>query len=184
MSKYNQLVAADRKRVDEENRVLAYLKTEYAAVLKSYSKLKDIRTKLYNMNILYEKYYYNFPAVSSLYEYFNAGRYTTLGEAYNQLELEARLDRISLQLNVVIAKLDQIRENQYTIYSAITEANGKLNSLVSSCSRIEAGVRNLQLQGDELNARVASLQTTSDLNLYINAMNNRELAYIRRWAAN
>ena len=161
--------------------MLAYLKTEYNAVLKSYNKLKDTRTRLYNTNILFEKYYYNFPAVSSLYEYFCAGRYTTLGEAYNQLELEVRLDRISLQLNVVIAQLEQIKQNQFTIYSAITDANNRLNSLIQSSSRIESGVRNLQLQGEELNARIAGLQLSSDLNLYINAMNNIELKYLNRW---
>lgn len=183
LSNYQILVAHDKKRVEAEKRAMVYLKSESDAVLRSYNQLKQTRTRLYNANILFEKYRC-FTAVSSLYEYFSAGRFKTLEDAYNQLELELRLDRISLQLDVVISKLEEIRRTQYTIYSAITEANGKLNSLVSSCNRIEAGVRNLQLQGDELNARVASLQTTSDLNLYINAMNNRELAYIRQWAAN
>ncbi len=177
---YNQLVEADKIRTDKENKALVYLNHEYTTLQKSYNTLKDTRAKLYGMNIIFEKYRC-FTAVSSLYEYFCAGRYTTLGEAYNQLELEARLDRISLQLNVVIAKLEQIKENQYTIYSAITDANTRLNSLIQSSSRIEAGVRNLQLQGEELNARVAGLQATSDLNLYINAMNNQELSYMRRW---
>lgn len=181
MGKYRQSVAADNKRVQKENRALAYLKTEYNAALKSYDALKDTRTELYNTNVLFEKYYYNFPAVSSLYEYFSAGRFTNLGDAYNQLELEVRLDRISLQLNVVISQLEKIKETQYVIYSAITESNEKLNSIIQSCSHIESGVQNMQLEGEELNSRIASLQVTSDLNLYVNAMNNLELKNISRW---
>ena len=177
---YQQSIDADKIRVQKEKKALVYIKNEYDAVLRSDNRLKDARSKLYSLNILFEKYRC-FTAVSSLYEYFCANRYTNLGNAYNQLELEARLDRISLQLDVVISKLDQIKENQYTIYSAITDANNKLDSLIQASSRIESNLRNLQIQGEELNSRVAELQVSSDLNLYINAMNHKELEYLNRW---
>ena len=177
---YQLALANDRIRVQKEKKALAYIKNEYDAVLRSYNRLKDTRSKLYARNILFEKYRC-FTAVSTLYEYFSAGRFTNLGDAYNQLELEVRLDRISLQLNVVISQLEKIKETQYVIYSAITESNEKLNSIIQSCSRIESGVQNLQLEGEELNSRIASLQVTSDLNLYVNAMNNLELKNISRW---
>ena len=38
----------------------------------------------------------------------------------------------------------------------------------------------IQSQGAELNARIANLQTTSDINLYVNACAKRELEYMNR----
>lgn len=177
---YQQWIVNDKIRVQKEKKALVYLKYEYETVLQSYNKLKSTRSKLYARNILFEKYRC-FTAVSTLYEYFSAGRFTNLEDAYNQLELEARLDRISLQLNVVISQLEQIKETQYVIYSAITESNNRLDTLIQSSGRIESGVKNLQLEGEELNDRISRIQATSDLNLYLNGVNNMELKRLNEW---
>ncbi len=177
---YQLALANDRIRVQKEKKALVYLKYEYETVLQSYNKLKSTRSKLYARNILFEKYRC-FTAVSTLYEYFSAGRFTNLGDAYNQLELEVRLDRISLQLNVVISQLEQIKETQYVIYSAITESNNRIDTLIQSSGRIESGVKNLQSEGEELNDRISRIQATSDLNLYLNGVNNMELKRLNEW---
>ncbi len=71
-------------------------------------------------------------------EYFEAGRFKTLGEAYNQYELEIRLDRIITDMDVIIRKLDQVRRNQMLLYEVMVEVQSDLSSLnmtVSSCAR-------------------------------------------------
>ena len=64
--------------------------------------------------------------VCSLYEYIRAGRCTELEGhegAYNILETEIRLDRIILQLDKVVAQLEQIKHTQFMLYSAVQESN-------------------------------------------------------------
>lgn len=99
--------------------------------------LVRIRDCLYASGPLYRSYQ-NIAAVCQLLEYFEAGRFKTLGEAYNQYELEIRLDRIITDMDVIIRKLDQVRRNQMLLYEVMVEVQSDLSSLnmtVSSCAR-------------------------------------------------
>lgn len=178
---YQNALEEDRQRLEREKAALMCVKLEYARIDACYTQTCCNLNKLYRLNILFEKYHHNFAAVSTLYEYFCAGRFKTLEDAYNQLELEVRLDRICLKLDIIISKLDEIKDNQFMIYNAITQASSKLSSLLSSCNRLESRVEQLQAQGNELSSQIFELQTTSDLTLYVNALNNRELTLMRRW---
>lgn len=179
---YQQAIDADRLRVQEEQKIKLFLTQEYTQLDNRSKQSEAILQKLYNTNIIFGKYR-GFAKVASLYEYFCAGRCTTLEGhegAYNILEMELRLDRISVQLDTVISHLEEIKQNQYIIYSAICEANRKLGDILESNNRIETGVRGLQVQGDELNERISGLQVTSGLNLYFNELTQKELSYMNR----
>lgn len=180
---YENALMEDEKRLQRENNALIYLNQELENLMECYNHTNDVLDKMYGVNVIYKKYHHNFAAVSSFYEYFCSGMVNSLegpDGAYSRLEYEIRLDIISIKLDILIRQLDDIKQNQFMLYSAITEANAKLDSIVSSCSKIEAGVQNLQIQGNELNERIAGLQATSDLNLYINALNHEELDFMRR----
>mgnify|MGYP001864484039 FL=1 len=82
---------------------------------------------IYDKNIIFPKYR-RLPLVCSLYEYFCSGRCSTLEGhegAYNILEMEIRLDRIITQMDMVITRLESIRDGQYVLYSAIQDSNRK-----------------------------------------------------------
>ena len=52
--------------------------------------------------------------------------------------------------------------------------------IIRGCDHMSNQLNGIQMQGAELNARVAQLQTTSALNLYVNECSRRELEYINR----
>ena len=59
-------------------------------------------------------------------------------------------------------------------------ANHAGTQLIRNSERISDQLSGIQSQGAELNARIANLQTTSDINLYVNACAKRELEYMNR----
>ena len=75
----------------------------------------------YAENLIYPKYL-NLPALTSIYEYFITGRCEGLTGpygAYNLYEDEIRKDTVISQLNRVIENLEQIRQNQYMLYTQV-----------------------------------------------------------------
>lgn len=138
--------------------------------------------KMYSYNIVFPKYR-NYVMVSSIYEYFCAGRCTTLEGhegAYNILELEIRLDRIITQLDRILQNLAAIQANQYTLYSCLQESNRKIEMLLQEESRMADSLQGLGMQTETMNARLASLQRSSELTNYLTECNQRELHYMNR----
>ena len=178
---YEQAVKSDAARVQEEQKARSFLRQECKEIKSQLQKSKAALESLYANDVIFPKYR-NFVMVSSIYEYIYTGRANTLGEAYNILESEMRLDRIISQLDTIIAHLVDIKNNQYIIYSAIQEANAKLAQINDSSQRIESGIRMLHEQGEALNSRIANLQASSELSVYYNRLNYQQNAYLRRWA--
>lgn len=182
MQQFEHQLAQDKKRIQEEQKGIAYLKQELMQLDECSKRSQRVLQALYDKNVIFPKYR-SFVMVASIYEYLCAGRCSTLEGhegAYNILEMELRLNRIIGQLDQVIYLLDQIKNTQYMIYSAIQQSNQKLGELISSSQRMESNIRRIEAQGEELNSRIAGLQATSTLNLYFNELNNKELSYISR----
>ena len=83
-----------------------------------------------------KKYHKNFVAISSFYEYFASGRCSTLGEAYNKYEEELRLNLIITELDIIITKLEQIKNNQFMLYDAINKSNDTNKKILSTMKSI------------------------------------------------
>lgn len=182
VEQYKKELAEDAKRVDAERVKKTALQSSLSILKSSNKKTTNCLQQLYNKNIIYPKYR-NLACVCTLYEYFDSGRCTTLEGhegAYNLLENEMRLNRIITQNNKILENLEAIRENQELLYDSIQAANQKADQIISGCNRMSNQLNGIQAQGAELNARVAQLQTTSDLNLYVNACAKRELEYMNR----
>lgn len=91
----------------------------------------DACKQLYGCNIIFGKYR-NPVALATFYEYLMSGRCTTLAGAdgaYNLYEAEIRANLIIFQLSEVIKNLEKIRENQFTIYSQLSDMNQTLHQL-------------------------------------------------------
>lgn len=182
VEQYKKSLVEDAKRVDAERVKKTALQSSLNVLKSANKKTANCLQQLYNKNIIYPKYR-NLACVCTLYEYFDSGRCTTLEGhegAYNLLENEMRLNRIITQNNRILENLEAIRENQELLYDSIQAANQKADQIISGCNRMSNQLNGIQAQGAELNARVAQLQTTSDLNLYVNTCAKRELEYMNR----
>ena len=137
--------AANQKKIDEqlgqftspESMVQDMLDQEAQQTESLLRKAFSTRNELYAANIIFKKYR-NPVALSSFYEYLMAGRCTKLegaDGAYNLYEAEVRANRVIEQLDTVIDSLEQIKANQYMMYSAICDIReelGELNSTMGS----------------------------------------------------
>lgn len=167
------------KQLEHQKQVaeIYYQKTEKQLM----SSEQNLR-KLYDYDIIFTKYR-NYVMVSSLYEYLCAGRCTTLEGhegAYNILELEIRLDRIITQLDRILQNLAVIQANQYTLYSCLQDSNQKIDMLLQEENRMADGILHLGTQASAVNARLESLQKSSELTSYLTECNQRELHYMNR----
>lgn len=118
IDKYNQEVIA------KNNKNYEHRKTELSNMKREEWQLRNVTIRnteealnsLYCAGIIFPKYR-NLIAISSIYEYFESGRCNTLTGhegAYNIYENEIRLNRIIVQLDIVIDKLE--RNKKQPIY--------------------------------------------------------------------
>lgn len=128
-----------RIRENSQNTLSANKKNKIIAL--SVSKIKSAITNtqteldiLYASNFIYPKYR-NLIAIASMYEYLDSGRCNSLegaDGAYNIYELEVRLDRIITKLDIIISNLEQIRANQYYLYTAIKEMQPHIDRVTNT----------------------------------------------------
>lgn len=94
-------------------------------------KTLDGIKRLYDLNIIFGKYR-DVVAVTTFYEYIVSGRCSDLdgpNGAYNIYESECRANIIISKLSEVVSVLEEIKEVQYMIYSAINNINFELKTL-------------------------------------------------------
>lgn len=126
---YNQRLIQQKNMIAEVN----YLRDV------SMKKTRDTLMQLYSADIIFPKYR-NLVAISSFYEYLESGRCSTLTGhegAYNIFENEIRLNHIIQQLDIVIKKLDEIKNNQYMLYDAIKESQKQNDKIVREIKSIK-----------------------------------------------
>lgn len=182
MEQYEADIKYDMERVAREQVSKIALQEELNRLTSKCRDSKHFLSEIYSKNIIFPKYR-NLVMVCSLYEYICAGRCTMLEGhegAYNILEMEIRLDRIITQLDTVVAKLEQIKNNQYMLYSAIQESNRQAVRIVESTQRMADSLQGLSGQAEELNSRISELQKSSALTAYETERAQKELAYMNR----
>lgn len=125
-----QLVAYSKEVADYESRGKAVMHELFDAKW----NLEEALISLYEEGIIYSKYR-NLVAVSTIYEYLASGRCDQLegpNGAYNLYEMELRQNIVIGQLSTITEHLEQIKENQYTLYYEIQNANRNSESMLSS----------------------------------------------------
>lgn len=181
-TEYEKNTSADDKRVRNEKIKKTVLKSELQVLKKQNNESKKTLECIYSKNIIFPKYR-NLVMVCAIYEYFCAGRCTKLeghDGAYNILEMEIRLDRITMQLDQVIARLDSIQSNQYILYSAIKESNRKTDQIIQSTQHMARNLENYSGQVDQLLTDIAAMQKNSAMAVYQAERIQTELRYMNR----
>ena len=126
MAEYNQSMAVFTDECEKSR----------GTIIEVGNHLKNSLEHIYSANVIYPKYR-NLVAVTTIYEYLASGRCDTLegaDGAYNLYEMELRQNIIIGQLSSVLDSLEQIKNNQFTLYKEITEANQKSADLLSDIS--------------------------------------------------
>ncbi|MCI5935782.1 MAG: DUF308 domain-containing protein [Lachnospiraceae bacterium] len=180
--KYENNIQSDKKRVSQEELEKKVLSSEIASLQKQNSESKQNLNQIYSLNIIFPKYR-NLVMLCSIYEYICAGRCSTLEGhegAYNILEMEIRLDRIITQLDMIVNRLDDIRNNQYVLYSAIQETNQQIAQISKSTDYVLDSLKDFHGQATELADKISSIEKNSMLGAYQAERVQKELQYLNR----
>lgn len=113
-AKYKEFLAFEIKRI----------KAEIKQCVKA-------RSALYSVGIVYPKYQSYIP-ISTICEYFESGRCDNLegaNGAYNLFEEEVRSNEIICQLVNINNSLEQIKANQFLLYTELVQINDNLKSI-------------------------------------------------------
>lgn len=148
IDKENRQIAIENQRIVANNN-LSYNgrineKSKYEEEMRyltnvTIKETRELLNNYYSMGIIYHKYQ-NLTALASFNEYLKSGRCTTLvghEGAYNIFEEEIRLDRILIKLDVIIEKLEQIKQNQYMLYVAIKDAQDTSKNILRELKTIK-----------------------------------------------
>ena len=161
-----EVSAADRPTPQKaEHRLLIEEITTAEELLKSFYKAQN---DMYSYGVIFEKYR-NFVAISSFCEYISSGRCETLegaNGAYNLYENEIRMNMVIGQLNQVIESLEEIKQNQYMIYSAIQESNRQLNALNSSTSRMVSTLGEIKSRAVNMESYMSRIADNTEVIAY------------------
>lgn len=143
INRQNSQIARDKERVNSELLVVAPRLAEQRELLASkLVESKRILDEIYALDVIYIKYR-NLIAVCSFYDYIASGRCSSLEGhegAYNVFENQIRLDLIIYKLDVVISKLEDIKESQYALYHALSESNQLTKKLVKNVQSLSRSV--------------------------------------------
>lgn len=122
------------------------------------------RNELYACGVIFEKYR-DVVALSSFYEYLMSGRCTKLegpDGAYNLYESEIRANRVIAQLDQVIDSLEQIKQNQYMMYSAMKQIDNELGQLNNAMSEVLSAAYSIERNTAQTAGNTARIAADSD----------------------
>lgn len=175
-NEYEQKVQQENLRMQKETMQKQLLNRDISAMQKQMNECKQVLERLYQLNIIHPKYR-NFVAVSMIYEYFDIGRCVTFEGhegAYNIYENEIRLDLVITKIEVILQKLEDIKNNQYMMYNAMLESQEITERLCRT------SMQNMQLINEQ-NAKLGQLADNSNIIAYnskLAAENTQILKYI------
>lgn len=119
------------------------LDNEIATAEELLANLFKQKHQLYGTGIVFGKYH-DLVAITSFYEYLLSGRCETLdgvNGCYNLYESELRANIIINKLDAIGDSLEQIKGNQYMLYSQLSQINTELSSLNATTTAMLNGVR-------------------------------------------
>ena len=137
---------------------------------------RELLAKLYSNGWVFEKYR-NMVAMATMYEYFASGRCSELTGpvgAYNLYEQELRQNLIINKLDVISSQLEDIKDNQYVLYTEMKKTNECLSEIRSTIRDISDGV-------DVVAANTGAVAKAAKVAAYyseITAQNTEALKYI------
>ena len=186
LKEYYDKLQDDKDRLEKELVQKSVLTANLNKLLNQRTQSSSNLLQIYSKNIIYPKYR-NLPMLCSIYEYLCSGRCSTLegrDGAYNILEMEMRLDRIITSLDLILANLQAIRQNQYVLYSAVQDTSRRVRAIVDNTNQMARQIEQISVQqrlsDEELKRQISRLQKSSELNAYQSERIQKELSYMNR----
>lgn len=153
ISQKNQIIVTEnQKNRDVASQKALIVKCEINALNSRIAATTRVLDTYYRQNVIFPKYWHDFVAISSFYEYLASGRTKQLEVsntgadvgAYNLYEKELRQNLIIAKLDDIIRRLDDISTNQRMLYDAIQEGNRKVDQMSSQIMRMSDSLKSIE----------------------------------------
>lgn len=122
-------------------------------------KLLEARYTMHSSGIIHPKYF-EVAAITTMCEYFEVGRVDSLiggSGAYNLYESELRSNLIIAKLDTIIESLEQIKKNQFKLYTMLEKIEDDLQQLNSKLDDVNSSLGNVNNSLDVLSVKADSI---------------------------
>ncbi len=163
-----------------ESKICEYFLKEMDDIKNEIIKINISVNQLNALNIIYPKYN-NFIAITTFYEYFLTGRCDSLTGstgAYNLYENELRSNIIIDKLDIIIEKLDNIKENQYQMYCVLNEINEMQKNICSSLDKVVDEITSISKSAKNIETLSSVTAYNTTKMAYYSQINNKLLKTI------
>lgn len=142
------------------------VENEFKEATELLKSLYDARGQLYGLGIVHNRYQ-NMVALSTFYDYLTIGRCTELegiNGAYNLYESE-------LRANLIIEKLDDIKDTQYMIHSTLMSIDNNLDYLNTLTTTALASVQNMEKNVERIAENTDMIAHNTAISAYYSKIN-------------
>ena len=170
--RYDELKSTEEARIAEAATMPVPADTAVQILEKEISEaerlLKEVfaaRNTLYAYNVVFPKYR-NIVALSTFCEYLMTGRCESLegvNGAYNLYESECRTDMIISQLSMVIESLEQVKHNQYMIYSELQNIRSDLADLNCTMNAALKSIQSIDTKTTKMSGQMDRIAENTDV---------------------
>lgn len=146
-SRRKELLPRINENVNRLGKKIEQAESKLSEMEESLEKTKTALDRLYKDVPRIHPKYQNFAAVCQIYEYLDTGRCTELtgpNGAYNLYESELRQNLIIISLVVIIEQLEDIRANQYMLYTQMQSINSTLSAMSADIYAISNATKVIQ----------------------------------------
>ena len=100
-----------------------------------------------------------------------------MGEAYGMLRQKIQYEQIIVRLDKILSELEQIKKNQFFLYSAIKDSNQRMSELVTATEKMAESIKDSNTQLAESGQIIAE---SSAITAYCAEQSAKELAFMNR----
>lgn len=167
-----ELERKDEERVKKELEQKKFLLNEKNILLSKKASAIENTTKFYN-DMKIDPHYRNLIPIGYMHEYAKLGIATKLEGVdglYNLVRKDLRQDQFKYQLEDISRKMDQIIDNQHSMYTVLCRINSKCNNMIQS-------VVSLSKQINTTNQSLQEISAKSEIAAYNSERSRKELEY-------
>lgn len=185
VASYNREKAQYETRKKKANARLQVVNKTLSLAYKDRDSLKKCLDKYYGLNIIYPAYR-GLTNICMLYEYVDSGRAHSLQQtgtdqgAYNILGQEVLMHKVLLKLDEILQNLQQIKQNQNTLYKSIVITNSKLDDMDKDINNMSDRLDKISQNTSEMNSKADDLIKKSSISAYYAEQSNKQLEYMNR----
>lgn len=171
-----EVIRRELEKKQEWEESLTVIKQESEKMQRQFEQTKHTLMTLYSIDVISPQFR-GFAPVCSLYEFFVNGECKTMGEAYGMLRQKIQYEQIIVRLDKILSELEQIKKNQFFLYSAIKDSNQRMSEMVTATEKMAESIKDSNALMAEYGQKITE---NSAITAYCAEQSAKELSFMNR----